>query len=75
MALRGSSHGLKLHCDGSTSLGIPGVAPLPWLHWELPRLGLSGGLAPEVALCLGCTPTALGGFNIPNLGGGSPMLP
>ena len=47
------------------------MAPASWLHWELAWLGLSGGLAPEVALLLGCMPTALGGFILPNLGGGS----
>lgn len=34
-------------------------------------MGLSGALVPEVALCLGCTPTVLGGFIFPNLDGGS----
>lgn len=71
MALQGSSHGLQLHTDGSTSLGSKGWPHPHGLDWELPWLGFSGGLALEVALCLGCTLAALGSFILPNLGGGS----
>lgn len=72
MALQSISHGLKLHADGSPSLGSQG--------WPHPHgfLGNCPGWGSLVALprrwpCawLGCTPTALGGFILPNLGGGS----